>query len=35
MHFDAGDIDKYNENPLGRAKITYGSRKRFLSPDIN
>ena len=35
MHFDASDIDKYNESPLGRKKIVYGSRKRFMSPEIN
>ena len=35
LHFDGGDIDKYNESPLGRSKIVYGSRKRFLSPDVN
>lgn len=35
LHFDAGDIDKYNGEPLGRSKIVYGSRKRFMSPDVN
>ena len=35
LHFDGGDIDKYNDSPLGRAKVVYGSRRRFLSPDVN
>jgi len=35
MHFDAADIDKYNEEPMNRKKVVYGSRKRFLSPDVN
>lgn len=35
MHFDAADIDSYNENPLVRSKVVYGSRKRFLSPEVN
>ena len=35
LHFDATDLDNYNESPLGRSKVVYGARKRFLSPDIN
>ena len=35
LHFDGGDIDKYNDSPLGRNKIVFGSKRRFMSPDIN
>jgi len=33
--FTAGDIDKYNESPLGRPQNVYSSKKRFPSPEIN
>lgn len=34
-HFTAGDIDAYNDSPIGRAQRVYRPKKRFLSPEIN
>ncbi len=34
-YFDAGDIDKFNESPLGRNKNVYGSKKRFPQLEVN
>ena len=34
-HFDAGDIDKFNESPFRRTNIVYHAKKRFKSPGEN
>ena len=34
-HFDAGDIDKFNESPLARKTIVYHSKRRFPSSEVN
>ena len=34
-HFDAGDIDKFNESPFRRTNIVYHAKKRFKSPEVN
>ena len=34
-HFTAGDIDAYNESPIGRPQRVYTSKKRFPSPEVN
>ena len=35
QHFDAGDIDKFNDSPFKRNNIVYHAKKRFTSPAIN
>ena len=35
QHFDAGDIDKFNNSPFRRTNIVYHAKKRFTSPNIN
>ena len=35
QHFDAGDIDKFNDSPFRRTNIVYHAKKRFTSPEIN
>ena len=35
QHFDAGDIDKLNNSPVGKSNIVYHAKKRFKEPSVN
>ena len=35
QHFDGGDIDTFNNSPLGRKINVYGSKKRFPQLEVN
>ena len=34
-HFDAGDIDKFDTNVVGRNNTVYHTKRRFMSPEVN
>ena len=34
-HFDACDIDKFNNSPISRTNAVYHAKKRFIAPHIN
>ena len=35
QHFDAGDIDKFNESPFRKTNIVYHAKRRYPSSNVN
>lgn len=35
QHFDAGDIDKFNNSPVGKSNIVYHAKRRYPNNSVN